>query len=76
MSGLIPSRFFVGGIADNALGEKLVLVVEGDKGIFDESLLKGLDKYDQPKEIYYNVSFLETDNGKVKRNEILKSLIQ
>lgn len=76
LSGLIPSRFFVGGIADNALGEKLVLVVEGDKGIFDESLLKGLDKYDQPKEIYYNVSFLETDNGKVKRNEILKSLIQ
>jgi O-succinylbenzoic acid--CoA ligase len=74
LSVAIPGRFFLGGIADAILGEKLVLVVEGEENSFDVSVLDSLDKYEKPKKVFYNVTFIETDNGKIKRKEILSSL--
>ncbi len=74
LSTFITNRFFVGGIADPTLGEKLVLVVEGEKGVFDESLLENMDKYEKPKSIFYISDFRETATGKIKRKEILASL--
>ena len=74
LSTFIINRFFVGGNADATLGEKLVLVVEGEKGVFDESLLENMDKYEKPKAIFYIPEFLETATGKIKRKEILESL--
>ncbi|MBC8321986.1 MAG: O-succinylbenzoic acid--CoA ligase, partial [Candidatus Marinimicrobia bacterium] len=66
----IPNRrYFIAGIPDNSLGEKVVLVVEGDE--MDISFLK-LDKYEQPKEIYFIPQFVETESGKIKRDEIVK----
>jgi O-succinylbenzoic acid--CoA ligase len=44
---------FVGGIADAVLGEKLVLVIEGEKQLLDEHIYKSLDKYQKPKEVLY-----------------------
>ena len=70
----ISARFFVGGIPDADLGEKLVLVIEGEKTTLSEHIYDGLDKYQKPKDVYYISKFIETDNGKIKRKDMLQSL--
>ena len=63
------------GKPDETLGEKLVLVVEGEK---DENLkseilnLKFENKFHSPKEILFLEKFPRAENGKVLRKEILK----
>jgi O-succinylbenzoic acid--CoA ligase len=74
LSHKIQSRFFVSGIQDPVLGEKLILVVEGEKQVLDESTFDELDKYEKPKEVFYVSKFIETHNGKIKRKEIQESL--
>ncbi len=77
LSSKIPSRFFVGGIPDATLGEKLVLVIEGEKekvAAVDDTVFEKLDKYEKPKQIFYVPKFSETDNGKIRRKEILESI--
>lgn len=70
----IKARFFVGGIPDTVLGEKLVLVIEGAQQNLDESIFSVLDKYEKPKELFFIPEFDATDSGKIKRKAILKSL--
>ncbi|MFE3847667.1 AMP-binding protein [Flavobacterium sp. LB3P45] len=70
----IHSRFFVTGIQDPVLGEKVIVVIEGEKQNLDESTFDELDKYEKPKEIFYVSKFIETHNGKIKRKEIQESL--
>lgn len=74
LSNKIHSRFFVTGIQDPVLGEKLVVVIEGEKQDLDESTFDELDKYEKPKEIFYVSKFIETQNGKIKRKEIQENL--
>ena len=65
------------GKPDETLGEKLVLVVEGEK---DENLkseilnLKFENKFHIPKEVLFLEKFPRAENGKVLRKEILKIL--
>jgi len=65
------------GKPDETLGEKLVLVVEGEK---DENLkseilnLKFENKFHIPKEILFLEKFPRAENGKILRKEILKFL--
>jgi len=70
LSAKIDSRFFVTGKQDAVLGEKLVIVIEGEKQILDETIFDGLDKYEKPKEVFYVSKFSETESGKIKRKEI------
>jgi len=74
ISKIIDQRFFVSGVADEALGEKLILVVEGNKTIFDLSKVN-LNKYQLPKEIYFIDQFIETDTKKIQRKRTLDLLI-
>ena len=74
LSGRIDTRFFVTGIPDEKLGEKLVLVIEGEKHSLDESIFDLLDKYERPKEILFVSKFEETGNGKIMRKETAKIL--
>ena len=72
ISGIIPNRFFVAGMDDNELGEKLVLVVEGNNVTKDEVMQKlkevsVLDKFEVPKEVICVKKFRETENGKIIR---------
>lgn len=69
----MESRFFVGGIPDEELGEKLVLVIEGAEKNIEESLFEGLDKYEKPKRVFFVPKFSETENGKIQRKEILST---
>jgi len=74
LAGKIDGRFFVAGKKDEELGEKLILIVEGEKREIDSSVYGGLDKYEKPKEIHFVIKFKETENGKIMRNET-KALI-
>jgi len=70
----IHARFFIAGMPDATLGEKLVLIIEGEEQKFDKTIFNSLDKYEKPKEVFYVTKFAETENGKVKRKEIVQSL--
>lgn len=75
LSGHIKSRYFVGGIPDEDLGEKLVLVVEGEKPESYDYNFDTLDKYEKPKEIFFIPKLRETETGKIKRKETLQQVI-
>jgi O-succinylbenzoic acid--CoA ligase len=72
LDGKIDRRFFIASKEDTELGEKVVLVVEGNSFEIDKAIFEGLDKYERPKEIVFVNNFKETENGKVLRKESLK----
>ncbi|MCB0374454.1 MAG: AMP-binding protein [Sinomicrobium sp.] len=79
LAAAIPNRFFVSGIPDEALGEKLILVVEGSDN--DEmamlkaiKALKTLQRFEIPKAIYFVNTFEETENGKIIREKSLEKI--
>lgn len=69
--GKIESRFFVTGIPDSVLGEKLILVIEGEKQDFAPDFFDVLGKYEKPKEIVFVPKFKENENGKLLRKPSL-----
>jgi O-succinylbenzoic acid--CoA ligase len=72
LSTLIPRRYFVSGVADDNLGEKVVLYVEGDPIEIDESIFSVLKKHEKPKEIVFIPNFKQTATGKILRKDTLK----
>lgn len=76
LSNHISERFFVAGVTDTVLGEKLVLFIEGNKQVISDIAFTDLDKYQKPKEIIFIESFPQTETGKVKRNEIVANHFQ
>ena len=63
-------RFFVFGENDEVLGERIVMAVESDHQYTDqlnEVIQTILDKYEQPKHIYFLAKFVETLSGKINR---------
>ncbi|MFY9242377.1 MAG: AMP-binding protein [Polaribacter sp.] len=73
LSKIIKKRFFVAGISDEKLGEKLILIVEGEKCQINSKEV-GLDKFELPKEIYFINRFIETSTGKVQRKKTLEKI--
>lgn len=73
LSGNINRRFFVKGMPDEELGEKLVLVIEGAPFVIDNAIFAKLGKYEKPKEILFVDKFTETQSGKVIRDKTLES---
>jgi O-succinylbenzoic acid--CoA ligase len=74
LSKVISRRFFVAGIPDKILGEKLVLIIEGvASSEVEKSLLElvNLSKYEKPKSIYFVESFIETETKKIQRKKTL-----
>lgn len=76
----IKKPYFVAGIPDETLGEKLVLVVECKSDIrpLIEEAIKAveLDKFETPKEVILLPKFIRTGNDKIKRAETLATLNQ
>ncbi|MGB5819146.1 MAG: AMP-binding protein [Saonia sp.] len=76
LSSLIKGRFFVWGISDRELGQKLILMVEGvsdtEKLLHTINTSGILKKYELPKEVYSLEKFAETKNGKIQRERSLK----
>lgn len=71
LTTLIPRRYFVHGVPDDTLGEKLVLYIEGQPINIDESIFEVLNKYEKPKEIVFIPKFKQTVTGKIIRKESL-----
>jgi len=75
LAAVIDSRFFVAGIPDKLLGEKLVLIVESENS--DDDILNkvknltALSKYEIPKKIFYIPEFIETGTKKIQRRQTL-----
>ena len=68
----IPSRYFITSLPDERLGQRIVLVVEGERREEQEkrwlaSLREVLTTYELPREIVYLSRFEETASGKVIR---------
>lgn len=78
LSELFTTRFFVAGVRDVKLGEKLILVVEGTEDRIqlqqDIKSLTSLDKYEIPQEIFCIPNFMETGSGKIDRLKTLSAL--
>ena len=71
----VPYFFF--GEADERLGQRLVLYVEGEQSalileVLEEELKKFLGKFEIPKQIYLLSSFKYTPSGKINRPETAK----
>lgn len=84
LSKIITDRFFVAGMKDPLLGEKLILLVESNsEGMFKkEELLKKelsklttLHKYEIPKAIYFLPTFVETETKKIMRKKTLELVL-
>ena len=71
--GKISQRFFIASKPDDELGEKVVLVIEGEKRELVDSIYESLDKYEKPKEIIFIPKFLDTATGKILRKETLNN---
>ena len=74
LSTHIPRRYFVYGQADDVLGEKVVLYVEGEPIAIDEEVFSVLDKNEKPKNIVFIPKFTVTATGKIVRKESIDSL--
>ncbi|WNW02024.1 AMP-binding protein [Tenacibaculum sp. HL-MS23] len=78
LSEIIDQRFFVSGIKDKVLGEKLILIIEDVTSSEVESFLLSeikketlLSKFEIPKEIYFLPQFIETETKKIQRKKTL-----
>ncbi|MGN6645328.1 MAG: AMP-binding protein, partial [Cytophaga sp.] len=73
----LPAPFFIAGIADESLGEKIVLFIESAslaetvKTQLLQTLKEQLPRYHAPKEIRTAV-FIYTASGKINRKETVK----
>lgn len=78
LAEILEARFFVAGIPDPVLGERLVLIVEGsavEGGPLDVQAKElGLSKYEVPKEIHFVESFVETGSRKIHRKKTLEKI--
>jgi len=78
LAKVVPGRFFVAGLPDKTLGQKLVLVVEGKGG--GEALRQKLEQFGQitkfevPKDIYFLDAFVQTASSKIHRAKTLEQL--
>lgn len=73
LSEYIPYRFFVIGVADAELGQKLVLVIENEPYTLLPEVFESLEKYEVPKETIFIEKFKETPTGKVLRKETIEN---
>lgn len=76
LSQLISQRFFITGVPDKVLGEKMILIIEGVKTVLHIKASTGLLKYETPKEIYYVNRFIETKSGKIQRDKTLDLILK
>lgn len=75
----IDMPFFVAGLPDRKLGERLVLFIESDQpyaiSIIDYDT-ETFDPYEFPKEVVSLIKFDRTHNGKLKRGETVKNYLK
>ncbi len=73
---IIDFDFFIAGMPDDKLGEKVILVMETGTypATLKEEIKKILSKYEMPKNIYTLTQFERTLTGKIQRQSTLKKI--
>ena len=75
----ISEEFIIASLFDEKLGEKLILIIEGEKNSKYNSENFGqnskLLKHEMPKEIYFVEKFPRTESGKIIRDQIMDFLL-
>lgn len=79
LTPILKRPLFITGLPDKKLGAKVVLLIEGEREISDESLLdllasSELEKHEIPKQILYLKSFYYTESNKIDRSKTLTTL--
>jgi O-succinylbenzoic acid--CoA ligase len=75
--GLAERRFFVAGLPDARLGERVTLLVEGSplpaaqEAALTAALAQALPAYEAPRQVLYAPRFVETATGKIDRRASL-----
>ena len=71
----IKQEFFIAGLPDDKLGQRIVLFVEGniEKQKLSKLFEQYLDRYEKPKMIIEIPKFFRTDSGKIQRLKIINS---
>lgn len=75
----IQKRVLISSTPDRLLGNKLILVIEGDLPaqnleIIKTILKRELPRYQVPKEFYENIPFVFTKSGKINRSETTRQI--
>jgi len=73
LASQINQRFIIGSEPDLVLGDRLILVLEGNN-LIDLQKLTKLSKLELPKKTYTIPKFIETSSGKVQRQKTLALL--
>ena len=78
----ISNRFFIEGIPDDQLGNRVALVVEGSADLHPtiEAALSDLradfSQYEMPRQIVFTPAFATTENGKVNRKKTMTPVVE
>lgn len=74
LASKIESRFFIAALPDTELGERVILVIEGDVKPIHKDVFLGLNTYEIPKDIFFVKHFKETHSGKIQRKKTVASI--
>jgi O-succinylbenzoic acid--CoA ligase len=75
----VKNKFLISSMPDPLLGNKIILIIEGDLKnttveILKSHLRENLRNYEVPKKIYTKISFILTENGKVNRKKTTQQI--
>lgn len=79
LEGMTPGRYVITSVPDDKLGEKMVLVIEAKAAPIEglqQKIAEILPPFERPRQICFLDAFPQTDNGKIKRNEIKRQVKQ
>ncbi|WP_276166562.1 AMP-binding protein [Zobellia alginiliquefaciens] len=78
LASVVESRFFVAGVPDDKLGQKLILIIEGNQDTLalqrKIEKVASLEKFEIPKKIYSVNRLEETTSGKIQRKATLDKI--
>ena len=74
LANQIDTRFFIASLPDDELGDRVILIIEGEEKPITSHVFADLDKYQIPKEIFFLKHFKETHSGKIQRKKTVASL--
>ena len=69
----INNRFYITSIPDQLLGQKVILILEGNSQDLQLNF-SDIDSKKRPKNIYFIKEFCETTSGKIQRQKTLETL--
>jgi len=80
LSQYLSIPFFVIGVDDEALGQKVVLIIEGHSNIADiqkaVNAIEEFENYEKPRMVLKTAQFNRTKNGKIQRHKTLEQILR